>query len=236
LVLLSALLSRIEGLGLEREILLSSLRTLLQLLALGYLLKYLMGLRELHEMLLLLFFMSLFACGVFTERTKNPRLFLPALFAISLSYLLPLLLLLPAGALRAEPHQLIPFGGLLIGNTLNSLSLLYDRAKGEIKNRREEVEAKVALGATLRQALEEVLRQSLRSAMIPKLNWLKSAGIVHIPGVAVGMLVAGASPIEAVLFQAVVLYALLFAGLVGGWAFARVGYREIFRDSFPSFG
>ncbi|NPA32835.1 MAG: iron export ABC transporter permease subunit FetB [Aquificae bacterium] len=232
LVLLTALLSRLEGAGLEREVILSSLRALFQLLLLAYLLGYILGVSSLFAQFLILLSMSLFASFVFLERSKSPKLFPVAFISISMSFAFPIVLLLWLGALRGAPHELIPFGGLIIGNTLNTLSLFYDRLVSEIRNRREEIEAYVALGAPLRLALHPVITDSIKMAMIPKLNWLKSAGVVHIPGVAVGMLVAGASPLKAILFQLVILYTLLFSGILGSSVLAFLGLREIFKQSF----
>lgn len=231
-VLLSIALSRTEGLGIEKEIFLSSLRTLIQLILLGYLLQYLLKFNNFLEYVAVFSFMSLFASVIFAERVKSLKLFLWAFLSISLSYVVPISLLLGMKVLKPSSYEVIPFGGLIIGNTLNSLSLFYDRVKAEIKNRKDEIEAKVALGATLLQALFDVIRDSIRMAMIPKLNWLKSAGFVHIPGVAVGMLVAGASPFKAILFQVVILYVLLFSGIFSASLLAFLGYREIFRKAF----
>lgn len=231
-VLTSLILSRVEGLGIEREVFLSSVRTLLQLLLLGYILEYLFRFNNLLEYILVFSAMSLFASAIFSERVRSLRLFFTAFLSISVSYLIPILFLLGTKTLKPLPYEVIPFGGLLIGNTLNSLSLFYDRMKAEIRNRREEIEAKIALGATLLQALLDIIRDSIKMSLIPKLNWLKSAGFVHIPGVAVGMLVAGASPIKAILFQVVILYALLFAGILSASILAFLGYGEIFRKAF----
>ncbi|NPB07497.1 MAG: iron export ABC transporter permease subunit FetB [Aquificae bacterium] len=236
LILLSVALSRLEGLNLEREIILSSLRTLIQLVALGYLLHYLLRLSQLWEFFVVFSLMGLVASLIFVERARSFSLLPAAFVAITASYGTPVVLLLLSGILRGLPHEVIPFGGLIIGNTLNSLSLFYDRLTAEIRNRKEEIEARVALGATLRQALSEPIRDSIRASLIPKINWLKSAGLVHIPGVAVGMLVAGASPFKAILFQVVILYTLLFSGLVGSILFTYTAYERIFRASFRGSG
>ncbi len=115
-----------------------------------------------------------------------------------------------------------------MGNSLNSVSLALDRFLGEVRNRKEEIEAKVALGSSLRAAMDEAFRDSLRASLIPKINFMKAAGLVHIPGVAVGMLMAGADPIEAVLFQIVILYSLVFAGILGSIMILYTNYRRVF--------
>ncbi|NPB06872.1 MAG: iron export ABC transporter permease subunit FetB [Aquificae bacterium] len=232
LVLLAVLLSRLGRLGLETELLVSSLRAFLQLLALGLVLNELLTLKGFLRTLAVLTLMSLFASFIFTERSRSRALFLPAFVSISLSAALPAGLLVAQGVLKPVAWELLPLGGLLIGNTLNSLTLFYERTKAEIKSRRDEIEARVALGATLYQALEEVIKSAVKNALLPKLNWLRSAGLVHVPGVAVGMLAAGVPPVKAVLFQAAVLYALLLAGLLSSYAFALLAYERLFKESF----
>ncbi|WP_461832204.1 ABC transporter permease [Aquifex sp.] len=232
LVLFTIAISYTERLGIEREVFISSLRTLVQLLLLAYILKYILRFNDLFEFLLIFALMTLIASVIFTERSKSFKLLPVVYISITLSYILPISFLLVSGVLKNFSHEVIPFGGLIIGNTLNSLSLFYDRLKAEIKNKKDEIEAKIALGATLRQALMDVIRESIRMSLIPKINWLKSAGLVHIPGVAVGMLVAGSSPLKAILFQVVILYTLLFSGVVGTSLFAFIGIKEIFRKSF----
>ncbi|HID65425.1 MAG TPA: iron export ABC transporter permease subunit FetB [Aquificaceae bacterium] len=232
LVLFAFIISYVEGLRIEKDIFWSSLRTLLQLLILAYILKYVFEFPEIEKQFLVFAFMTLVASLIFTERSKSIKLFPVVYLSITLSYALPILFLILTKVLKTAPHELIPFGGLIIGNTLNSLSLFYDRIKAEIRNRKEEIEAKISLGATLRYALIDVIRDSIKMALIPKLNWLKSAGLVHIPGVAVGMLVAGVSPLKAILFQVVILYTLLFSGIVGTSLLAFIGIKEIFRKSF----
>lgn len=229
LIIASILISKVENVGLEREIFISSLRTLIQLLALGFILNYILRLNNFWEFILIFAIMSLIASGIFSERTKNFKLFISSFIAINLSYLIPVLFLSFSKVLKLNSYEIIPFGGLIIGNTLNSLSLFYDRVISEIRNRILEIEAKVALGSNLRTAVEDAIKDGIRASMIPKMNWLKSAGIVHIPGVAVGMLVAGESPLRAILFQVVILYTLVFSGLISSVVFSYISYKELFK-------
>ncbi|WP_457599804.1 ABC transporter permease [Hydrogenivirga sp.] len=225
LILLSILIAHREGLGNEREIFLSSLRTAVQLVLLGYLLKYLLRLNSLPELFLVILGMSFVSSFIAYERVKHREVLLTSLLSITLTTFLTILPLLLVGILKPQSHQLIPFGGLIVGNTLNSITLAFDRFLGEVRNRIEEIEAKVALGASLRFAMREAFTDSLRTSLIPKINFMKAAGLVHIPGVAVGMLMAGANPMDAILYQIVILYALVFAGLFGSILMLYMSYR-----------
>jgi putative ABC transport system permease protein len=228
LVGFSLVISYMESLRYEKEILFSSVRVFVQLMLLAFLLNYLFNLKELYQMFLALILMSLFASLIASERLRDVEgVLVISLVSITLSSLSTVVLLLVMGILEATPNQLIPFGGLVIGNTLNAITIAMERFSAEVRNRREEIEAKIALGATLREAMGDIIRDSIRAAMIPKLNFLKSAGIVHIPGVAVGMLLAGAKPMEAVLFQMVMLFSILFVALLGGVVCMNLGYKRV---------
>ena len=225
LVIVSVLIAWKEGLKNEKEILLSSLRTALQLVLLGYILKYLLKLSSPLELFSVILGMAFISSFIAYERIKHREVLLTSLLSITTSTLATLLPLMLIGLLKPQAHQLIPFGGLIVGNTLNSITLAFDRFLGEVRNRIEEIEAKVALGASLRFAMKEAFADSLRTSLIPKINFMKAAGLVHIPGVAVGMLMAGADPMRAILFQIVILYALVFAGLLGSVVMLYTSYR-----------
>jgi len=228
LIILSLLIARREELGNEREILVSSLRTALQLVLLGYLLRYLLQLEDPGEIFSVILFMALVSAIIAYERVRHRRVLLTSFISIAGTTFTALTPLLLSHLLQPTAHQLIPFGGLIIGNTLNSITLAFDRFLAEVRHRREEIEAKVALGATLRYAMRESFRESLRTSLIPKINFMKAAGLVHIPGVAVGMLMAGADPMRAILFQIAILYTLVFTGLAGSVLMLYMSYRQAF--------
>jgi putative ABC transport system permease protein len=233
LIILSLFIARHQNLGNEKEIFLSSIRTVAQLVALGYLLKYLLRLSDLSHILLVILLMSVISAFIAYERIRISAVLLTSFVAISLTAFASIIPLLFLGILKPSAHQLIPFGGLIVGNTLNSISLAFDRFLGELRGRSQEIEAKVALGESLRGAMGEAFRDSLRTSLIPKINFMKAAGLVHIPGVAVGMLMAGADPMHAIMFQVVILYALVFAGLLGSVIMLYLSYRAAFALANP---
>ncbi len=225
LIFLALAIAHREKLGNEKEIALSSVRTAIQLLLLGYVLKYLLKLTSLWELLLIVLMMSCVSSFIAYERVKHRKILLTSFLSITTPSFLTLLLLLIVGILKPTPNEVIPFGGLMVGNILNSITLAFDRLVGEVRNRIDEIEAKVSLGASLRLAMKEIFVSSMRASLIPKINFMKAAGLVHIPGVAVGMLIAGADPMRAILFQIVILYSLVFGGLLGTFIMLYTSYR-----------
>jgi len=97
---------------------------------------------------------------------------------------------------------------------MNVSSLAIDRYKGEIKNRRSEVEAYLALGAKPELAAASCLKQGILSSLIPSIDNMKNLGIVWIPGVMTGMLLGGADPMEAASIQIAIFTSIFAAGMI----------------------
>ena len=132
-----------------------------------------------------------------------------ALAAMGTSTVLVIATLMAVGAVQPAAHEMIPIGGMVIGNALNVYALAVERMKGEVKNTLDAIEARFALGATEAEALHPPVRKAVKAAMIPVLNNLQTVGIVFIPGMMTGMLVAGAEPLNAVSYQLVVMYMIV---------------------------
>ena len=113
-----------------------------------------------------------------------------------------------------EARYIVPTGSILIGNAMNVSSLAIDRYRGEIKNRRAEVEAYLALGAKPELAASACLKQGILSALIPSIDNMKNLGIVWIPGVMTGMLLGGADPMEAASIQIAIFTSIFAAGMI----------------------
>src|SRR5207302_7984772 len=91
-----------------------------------------------------------------------------------------------------------------------------------------QIEATLALGATSSQAMRPIIRRSLRSGMIPLIDSTKTTGLIFFPGTMVGMLLAGAAPIDAVRLQLVLLYVLLGSVSLAALVAVLLAYRNFF--------
>lgn len=132
------------------------------------------------------------------------------------------------------PHEMIPVGGMIIGNALNVYTQSVERFKGEVKNTVETIEGMIALGAPLKEALSFASRASVKAAMIPTLNMLQTVGIIHIPGITTGMLLAGADPLKAVSYQLAVMYMMVAVSLLAAAFTVMFSYRSIFGAVFSA--
>lgn len=107
-----------------------------------------------------------------------------------------------------EPRYLIPLFGMIVGNAMNGAALAAERLASELESHRGEVEAYLALGATPARAAAEPVRRALIASLIPTLNGLTTVGLVQLPGMMTGQILAGLSPLLAVRYQIVVMFML----------------------------
>jgi putative ABC transport system permease protein len=140
-------------------------------------------------------------------------------------------LVVALGVFDPKPRYLVPVGGMVIGNAMTSAAVALNRLADEIESQAHTIEATLALGATARQATAALAARSLRSGMIPVIDQTKTVGIVAFPGAMVGMLLAGAEPVQAVRLQLVLLWALMGSVALSAVIATALGYRGFFTDA-----
>ena len=126
------------------------------------------------------------------------------------------------GALQLEPRNLVALGGITVGGAMTASTLAGRRFLAELRGRRPEVEGKLALGATMRQATADLVGVAVAEALVPALDQTRTTGLVTLPGAFVGALFGGASPLAAARFQLVVLVGLLAAESVAAVVLLRL--------------
>lgn len=212
LIALTAAFAQRFGIG--KEISIAGTRALVQVLLLASVILLLFKLPLYWSFLVLL---AMAAVAGHTTYTRSGKLekSLPLAFAsIAASSVLLLIPFLLLGIFPFEARYVIPTGSILIGNAMNVSSLAIDRYRGEIKNRKAEIEAYLALGAEPKLAASSCLRQGILSALIPSIDNMKNLGLVWIPGVMTGMLLGGADPVEAASIQIAIFTSIFAAGMM----------------------
>jgi putative ABC transport system permease protein len=126
------------------------------------------------------------------------------------------------GALQPEVRNLVAHGGITVGGAMTASTLAGRRFVAELRGRRAEVEGKLALGATMRQATADLVAVAVAEALVPALDQTRTTGLVTLPGAFVGALFGGASPLAAARFQLVVLVGLLAAESVAAVVLLRL--------------
>jgi putative ABC transport system permease protein len=120
---------------------------------------------------------------------------------------------------------------MLLGNTMNGIAISMDRLTHAAWEQRHIIEARLMLGQTADEAISEYRRQAVRSGMIPIINAMAAAGIVSLPGMMTGQILAGALPVDAVKYQILMIMFLISAGTgLGTLAAVNIGARRLFDD------
>ncbi|MEA3441640.1 MAG: iron export ABC transporter permease subunit FetB [Chloroflexota bacterium] len=229
LVFLAAVISRWQKLDLEKDILTASVRAFVQLIAIGYALTLIFTINSPPAILSLLAVMTLIAGYTAGKRGRGvPHSGRVALLSIGFGAALTLGLLVGLGIFEFTAQQIIPIAGMVIGNSMNVCSLVMGRVRDEINGRAPEIEAALALGATGRKAAHPYLRTALHAGMTPIVDSTKTVGLIQLPGAMTGMILAGASPMEAVQLQIIVMYMLIGAASFTGLAAVWLTYRRFF--------
>lgn len=211
LVAVAVGLSAWRRLGLERSMLWAALRALAQLAIIGVALELVIDpLRPLVYSWLWVAAMIVFAA--WTSRRRAPEVpggFVLSLAAYTASAVVSLGVLFGFSIFPVEGRTVVPLAGMVVGNSLASTVLVGRRIVAELDEKRDEVEARLALGSTSAQAAQPYLRAAVRTALIPQIETTKAVGIVFLPGAMVGLILAGAEPAAAVKVQLAVMYLVL---------------------------
>ena len=223
------------GLGLGRDLLVGTIRTFGQLFLMGYILVQVFQLRLAWLTLVLFCGMIAFAAQIVAGRVKSKGIpvFWPVLFSMLLSYIL--ISYLVAGVVVAakpwwEPRIFLPLGGMVVGNSMNAMALSLERLFSEVKNRRDEVEMLLSLGAEPAEATADMFRAAVRAGMIPSINSLMGVGLVFLPGMMTGQILGGADPLTAIKYQIVVMTMIVGATALGSVLAVGLVRRRLFNS------
>jgi len=225
LVAVAVIVSRVQKVGLEGDLLLATFRSFTQLLAIGYVLDYVF---KGHGALTLLVLAVMIGTATFTSGRRGrlvPGHYVIAGASIAVAAASTLGVLAGLGIIPTNARAVIPLGSMIISSAMNTTSLVMVRLRDDLAAHRREVEARLCLGQTGHQAAAPWHRLAMRTGMLPTIDQTKVVGLVALPGAMTGMILAGASATQAIRLQLVVMYMLLggnaFAALVAGEATVR---------------
>jgi putative ABC transport system permease protein len=207
LALLAAAVAALGRLGVGRRILTAALRATGQLAAVSLVIAVV--LRSLPLTAVFVTLMYLVATVTSARRITRSGSGIWAGLPIAAGLLPALALILGSGLVPARGIAIVPVAGILIGGAMTATSLAGRRALDELRSRNGEYEAALALGFSRRDAALLVCRPSAAQALVPALDQTRTVGLVTLPGAFVGVLLGGASPLEAGAAQLLVLVALL---------------------------
>ncbi len=232
LALLAFVLAKIKSIPVEKEIAFGSVRAFVQLIAVGYALEFIFKLESLWLISLAVAIMIVVGSYTASQRLpKSKKPFTVSLIAITSGSVITLVLMLLLDIIKVEARYIIPLAGMIISNSMNGGAVAFDRIGSDLKSNRLAVETSLALGKNWREASRKFYRTAIRAGMISILNFLKTVGIVALPGAMTGMILAGASPLDAVLIQLVVGYMLLSAVTITTIISVELAIRQYFNSA-----
>ncbi|MFP7170418.1 iron export ABC transporter permease subunit FetB [Terribacillus sp. FSL K6-0262] len=230
-VLIPLALSKTLRLGLEKDTLVATIRSIIQLFAVGYVLQFIFDSENIMYILLMVALMI-------GAATQNARKKGASIRGITWKLVLTFIVIeiLTQGillGLRITPptaQYIIPLSGMVIGNSMVLGILFLNRFTAEVASRKEEMELILSLGGTPKQAIQQSLLASIKASTIPTIESQKTIGLVQLPGMMSGQIIAGADPLQAVMFQLLILFLLLTTAIVTSIMLGFLSYPTRFNE------
>ena len=233
LILVTGIVSLTLRLRIERQLAIASLRTVVQLLLIGYVLQWVFQIDSAAAILAIVTVMILAATRAAVQRPS--RTFHGVAWRAGLTLVLSGLLTTIAVTSIIigvqpwyQPQYLIPLLGMVLGNGLTATSLCLDILLETLSEQRAEVEMELALGATRWEAARDRLARAVRRGMIPIINTMMVVGVVSLPGMMTGQILAGADPFQAVKYQIVVMFMIAAATSLACIIMVLLVYKRLF--------
>jgi putative ABC transport system permease protein len=225
-------LVRWQQLGLELTLLNATGRTIFQLFAVGYLLAVVFAWRNPWSVVAVLLVMVAIATIVARNRIdKRLSRLLPILAGALLTSTLLTLVYTTGVVIRPEvwyePRYVIPLAGIVLGNAMTAATIAGDRLVSGLKKNQVDVETHLSLGATPEQAIAPYRQEAIKAGLIPTINAMMVVGIVKLPGIITGQLLSGADPLNAALYQMLIMFMLAFSDLLAA-ILVTAGIRRLF--------
>lgn len=233
LILITGAISAALKLGLLKSLLWGTVRTFVQLTLVGYALSYIFSINNMWLTLVLVIIMCYVAAITAVKSTPHVHNYPIMLAFISLAISTFLTGLIVIGlVINPEPwysaRVVIPIIGMILGNVMNGIALSLDKLYSEVSARFEEVETLLAFGATPWEAVRDIVREAIRTGMTPTINSLMVVGIVSLPGMMTGQILAGVDPQQAVRYQIIVALMIASTVAVGCLILVGLSYKKLF--------
>ena len=214
----------------QKDMSLGSVRAFVQLVAVGYVLKYIFDLESVPLIFLAILIMITVGAHTAASRVKkNIRgAFYIAFAAIISGSAVTLVTMILLDIITFEARYVIPLAGMIVSNSMNATTLTINRITSDINSNRLAIETALSLGKSWRAATLSFQREAAVAGMISVLNFMKTVGIVALPGAMTGMILAGAEPLDAVLFQIIVAYMLLSVTTISSIVALEMSVRRFF--------
>jgi putative ABC transport system permease protein len=227
LVGLVGLISARQALGLERDLAIGTVRTIAQLYLVGFVLASVFAAARWYWVVLVLAVMTAVTTQATVSRLSKP---IPGAHVIAATAMTASTTITLAWVIAVviqvrpwyAPQYIIPIAGMILGNAMTGAALAGERLQSDLRGRSDEIEAMLALGFSGHEAVQPIVRSAMRAGMIPTVSNLMTVGLVQLPGMMTGQILAGASPLVAIEYQIVVMFMLAAATAIASLLFVRM--------------
>lgn len=228
-IIIPIVISKYFNLGIEKDTIIAAVRSFVQLLIVGYILQFIFD-QNSH---IFIFLMILLIIGAATQNARKKGLAIPGItWKLLLAYvsveIITQGILIGFKITPATAQYMIPISGMIIGNSMVLSILFLNRFMSEIKQNENVVKLILSLGGTPKQAVHKQLITSIQSSIIPTIEQQKTIGLVQLPGMMSGQIIAGADPLDAVLFQILIVFVLLTAAVMTSVILGFLSYPTLF--------
>jgi putative ABC transport system permease protein len=220
-------------LGLGRDLALGTARTVAQLFLMGWVLGIVFDLKSPWLVLALFLAMAGAAAHTARGRVREKAIgFAWPMYASMASVYLLITVTVTGAIVHAEPwwtpQYFLPIGGMVLGNSMNSVAVALDRLFSDLRARASVVEMQLCLGADAAEASADIVRTAVRAGMIPSINSMMAVGLVSIPGMMTGQILGGSDPSQAIRYQIVVMLMIVGATALGSTLLTLIIRRRCF--------
>lgn len=224
-------LSYKQNLKLSKEMIIASIRAFLQLMAIGYVITFIFSLKTPLVFSALVLMMMMIAARTSAKRGSEFQFsFWIAFSAIAAAEVASITVWILFDIVDYEAQYILPMSGMIIGSSMVAVSLTFDRLKKEFEATKELMMAKLALGASNRQASQELIESTVKAALIPNVEAMKTIGLVQLPGMMTGAILAGAAPATAVKYQLLIVLTMFGNAAITSIMASFLAYSAFFKQ------
>ncbi|HHI6175322.1 TPA: iron export ABC transporter permease subunit FetB [Staphylococcus aureus] len=230
LLVIPIIISYKEGLHIIKDLIVATLRAVVQLIILGFLLHYIFKIND-KWLLILCILVIIINASWNTISRASPvmhHVFWISFLAIFIGTALPLAGTVATGAIHFTANEVIPIGGMLANNGLIAINLAYQNLDRAFVQDGTNIESKLSLAATPKLASKGAIRESIRLAIVPTIDSVKTYGLVSIPGMMTGLIIGGVPPLQAIKFQLLVVFIHTTATIMSALIATYLSYGQFF--------
>ncbi|HHW5742785.1 TPA: ABC transporter permease [Staphylococcus aureus] len=230
LLVIPIIISYKEGLHIIKDLIVATLRAIVQLIILGFLLHYIFKIND-KWLLILCVLVIIINASWNTISRASPvmhHVFWISFLAIFIGTALPLAGTIATGAIQFTANEVIPIGCMLANNGLIAINLAYQNLDRAFVQDGTNIESKLSLAATPKLASKGAIRESIRLAIVPTIDSVKTYGLVSIPGMMTGLIIGGVPPLQAIKFQLLVVFIHTTATIMSALIATYLSYGQFF--------